>query len=61
MARKKKQKFSATKAVKSAAREHLGMPSPTRVVPDAKSKAARRTKKHQHKHSLDEFLAEEAE
>ena len=59
MAKKRKQKFSATKAVKSAAREHLGMPSPTRVVPDAKSKAARRAKKR--KHSLDEFLAEEAE
>lgn len=58
MARKKKQKFSATKAVKSAAREHLGMPSPTRVVPDAKSKAARRAKKH--RRSTDEFLAEEA-
>ena len=59
MAKKRKQKFSATKAVKSAARQHLGMPSPTRVVPDAKSKAARRAKKH--KHPLAEFLPEEAE
>jgi hypothetical protein len=47
MARKrKKHVFSATKAVKSAARELLGMPTPTKVVPDAKTKAARRLKKH---------------
>ncbi len=44
--KRKKQVFSATKAVKSAARELLGMPTPTKVVPDAKTKAARRMKKH---------------
>jgi DNA-binding sugar fermentation-stimulating protein len=47
MAKKgKKQVFSAIKAVKSAARQQLGMPLPTKVVPDAKTKAARRGKKH---------------
>ena len=57
MTRKKKAKFSATKAVKSAARQHLGMPSPTKVVPDAKAKAAQRAKKH--RLSLEELLPEE--
>jgi hypothetical protein len=46
--------FSATKAVKSAARQLLGMPTPTKVVPDAKTKAARRGKKH--KPELQELL-----
>ena len=55
MAKKgKKQVFSATKAVKSAARQLLGMPTPTKVVPDAKTKAARRLKKH--KPDLQELL-----
>jgi hypothetical protein len=45
--KRKKHVFSAVKAVKSAARQQLGMPSPTKVVPDAKTKAARRGKKHQ--------------
>ena len=55
MARKgKKHVFSATKAVKSAARHLLGMPTPTKVVPDAKTKAARRLKKH--KPDLQELL-----
>ncbi|MGA2991799.1 MAG: hypothetical protein ABSD88_15095 [Candidatus Korobacteraceae bacterium] len=57
MARKKKRRFSAVKAVKSAARQHLGMPAPTRVVPDAKTKAARRAKKH--KPSRDELVSEQ--
>ena len=54
MAKKKKQVFSAAKAVKSAARDLLGMPTPTKVVPDAKTKAARRRKKHKPK--LEELL-----
>ncbi len=55
MAKKgKKQVFSAVKAVKSAARQQLGMPSPTKIVPDAKTKAARRGKKH--KPELQELL-----
>ncbi len=44
--KRKKHVFSATKAVKSAARDLLGMPSPTKIVPDAKTKAARRAKKN---------------
>ena len=44
--KRKKQVFSALKAVKSAARDLLGMPTPTKVVPNAKTKAARRVKKH---------------
>jgi hypothetical protein len=59
VAKKKKQKFSATKAVKAAARERLGMPSPTRVVPDAKTTAARKLKKR--KPSLQELLSEQGE
>ncbi|MGA2961057.1 MAG: hypothetical protein ABSD96_05245 [Candidatus Korobacteraceae bacterium] len=55
MAKKgKKHVFSATKAVKSAARNLLGMPTPTKVVPDAKTKAERRAKKH--KPELQELL-----
>jgi hypothetical protein len=53
----KKQRFSATKAVKSAARHLLGMPTPTKVVPDAKTKAARRLKKH--KPSLENLLEDD--
>jgi hypothetical protein len=53
----KKQRFSATKAVKAAARNVLGMPTPTKVVPDAKTKAARRLKKH--KPNLEELLEED--
>jgi hypothetical protein len=52
--KRKKQVFSAVKAVKSAARQQLGMPSPTKIVPDAKAKAARRGKKH--KPDLQELL-----
>jgi hypothetical protein len=52
--KRKKHLFSATKAVKSAARELLGMPTPTKVVPDAKTKAERRVKKH--KPALQELL-----
>jgi hypothetical protein len=59
VAKKKKQKFSATKAVKAAARRHLGMPSPTRVVPDAKTKAARKARKR--RLSLPALLSEQGE
>ena len=54
MAKKKKHIFSAAKAVKAAARDLLGMPTPTKVVLDAKTKAARRRKKHKPK--LEELL-----
>lgn len=47
MARKKKtQVFSKTKAVKSAARQAVGTPPPTREIPDAKSRERRRATKH---------------
>jgi hypothetical protein len=60
MAKKgKKRTFSAVKAVKSAARHQLGMPSPTKVVPDAKTKAERRVEKH--KPSLQELLQKNGE
>ena len=57
MVRKKKTRFSATKAVKSAAREHIGMPAPTKVVPDAKTKAAQKAAKH--KSNLEKLLSDE--
>ena len=47
MARKKRtQVFSKTKAVKSAARQAVGTPPPTREIPDAKSRQRRRAAKH---------------
>lgn len=53
MARKKKI-FRATKAVKEAAREQIGSPPPTRMVPDKKK---RRPQKH--KPTLGKLLNEE--
>ncbi len=43
MVRKKKKTFSATKAVKSAARAYIGTPRPTRAVSVLKKKT---TEKH---------------
>jgi hypothetical protein len=37
-AKRKKKKFSATKAVKAVARERIGAVPPTRAVPDRKKK-----------------------
>jgi len=37
-AKKKKKRFSATKAVKAVARERIGVVPPTRAVPDRKKK-----------------------
>ncbi len=53
MARRKKKTFSAAKAVRSAAREHIGSPPPTRRVPALKEK------KEKHKPTLGRWLAEE--
>jgi hypothetical protein len=54
--RKRKRKvFRASKAVKAAAREQIGSPQPTRVVPDRK-------KKHtgeKHKATLSKLLEEQ--
>jgi hypothetical protein len=46
MAKAKKEVFSVTKAVKSNARDRVGMPPPEAVIPDDKTRAARRTSKH---------------
>jgi hypothetical protein len=53
MARRKKRKFSVTKAVKAAAREHVGMPPPTRRLEDPKKK-----RKEKYKPSLNRWLRE---
>ena len=45
MAKKKKAKFSVTKAVKRNARERVGQPKPERVIADEPARA-RRTRKH---------------
>ena len=46
MSKAKKQIFSVTKAVKSNARDRVGAPPPEVVIPDDKTRAARRTSKH---------------
>jgi len=57
MAKKKKPKpFTAVEAVKTMAREQIGAPPPSRVVPDRKKKK-KRTQKH--KPTLGTFLAED--
>ena len=53
--RKKPKPFRAVTAVKSAAREHIGAPPPTRMVPDTKKLAARKSK---HKPSLGKLLSD---
>ena len=52
---RKKKIFSAAKAVKSAAREHIGSPPPTRRAPGLKEKKER----EKHKPTLRRLLAEE--
>ena len=53
--RKKKKKFSATKAVKSLARETIGSPPPVQRIPTLKE--SRREEKH--KPTLGRMLADE--
>jgi hypothetical protein len=54
MARKKKVKrFRAVTAVKELARERVGMPPPTQVVPDYK-----RRKKEKHKPTLEKLMGD---
>ncbi len=54
MAKKKKPKpFRAVTAVKSAAREHIGAPPPTRRQPDLTKR-----QKPKHKATLGEILAD---
>jgi hypothetical protein len=55
MVRKKKpKKLTATTLVKSAAREHVGMPPPTRRAPDPT-----KSSKEKHKPTLGKLLTEE--
>jgi hypothetical protein len=57
MAKKKKPKvFTAVQAVKTMAREQIGAPRPSRVVPDRKKKK-KQTQKH--KPTLGTFLVED--
>lgn len=49
----KKKRFSVTKAVKANARERVGQPKPSRVLPDPKQKAAAHPK---HKTTLGQLL-----
>jgi hypothetical protein len=57
MARKKKLKpFTAVEAVKTMAREQIGAPRPSQVVPDRKKKKKRDQK---HKPTLGKFLTED--
>jgi len=51
--KRKKRIFSAAKAVRSAAREQIGPPPPTRRVPALKEK------KEKHRPTLGRLLAEE--
>lgn len=52
--KRKKKTFSAAKAVKAAAREQVGTPPPTRLVPDKKKAPAEK-----HKPTLGRLLSEE--
>jgi len=51
--RKKAKRFRAVTAVKEMARERIGTPRPTQVVPDRKKK-----KEEKHKPTLGEMLGE---
>lgn len=52
MTKRKPARFSATKAVKANARERVGQPKPSRVLPDA-PKTGRKVK---HKEKLEEII-----
>jgi hypothetical protein len=55
MAKRKKETFSAAKAVKANARERVGQPKPSRILPDA----PRMGRKAKYKPKLNELLREE--
>ncbi len=55
MAKRKPAKFSAAKAVKANARERVGQPKPSRVLPD-RPRTGRQAK---HKAKLDEIIGQE--
>ena len=53
MTKRKKEKFSVTKAVKANAREQVGQPKPGRVLDDRPKTEGRESK---HKPSLEELI-----
>jgi hypothetical protein len=53
MTKRKKEKFSVTKAVKSNARDQVGQPKPSRVVEDRPKPEGRESK---HKPSLEQII-----
>ena len=55
MAKRKPARFSATKAVKANARERVGQPKPSRVLPDA----PRTGRQAKHKPKLEEIIRQE--
>jgi hypothetical protein len=55
MAKRKPARFSATKAVKANARERVGQPKPSRILPDA----PRTGRQAKHKPKLQDILREE--
>jgi hypothetical protein len=55
VAKKKQERFSATKAVKANARERVGQPKPVRAI-DEKPRTGRQTK---HKPKLEDVLLQE--
>jgi hypothetical protein len=58
MPKKKKEIFSAAKAVRANARERVGQPKPARVIPEKPSEGERESK---HKQTLSELLAKSEE
>ncbi|SEG62691.1 hypothetical protein SAMN05421819_3911 [Bryocella elongata] len=53
---KKKSVFSVTAAVKAAARDHVGTPPASKVLPDPKAKALAKPK---HKETLTDLLSKD--
>ncbi len=54
-AKRKPKPFRASKAVKAAARENIGAPPPTRVVPQKKKQTSEK-----HKPTLGQWLEEDS-
>jgi hypothetical protein len=52
VAKRKKERFSAAKAVKANARERVGQPKPSRVLPDA----PRTGRKVKHKAKMEDLV-----
>ncbi len=54
MTKRKREGFSAAKAVRANARERLGQPKPTRVIPEKPAEGERESK---HRQTLSRLLA----